>query len=629
MNMKDVDTTECPISDHEDSMDADWDGYSSNGSTTSSDNDTLQQQQNSDYFDPTKITAALPLLPFDNQVGGHVSFFRFSKRAICKLVSWKEQRFYEHLEVTHPELLPFMCQYLGILNVTYESPHSPLLPEVSFDKNQHLLRNWRACYGKENGQLSSSDPNHRTFQEQVLHEVFTPKAMKERLRFVDYWRQRQQQQSGRNPGGNSTQRDTPSSSSVPSSMLQEKNAPWDRNSLLGRSAPPTSQYESSCGKSSLPVDCTILGTTQHSLVQPNHDSRKSDPEDTLFTMDDMDDDTWINSDKHHSDDSGTCIINHGDSSRTQLTMIDKVDSTKSSSLPPSPTSLNQPLADSPPSSLGHSLTKPWATRATPDNPWSLQVYQKDLQRMHQQYNKDTGNTQSTRTTWARSPFETQTKKFILLEDLTDGVKYPCVLDLKMGTRAYGTDATPAKMRSQSQKCDKSTSKMLGVRICGMQVYDTQEQSFLFEDKYYGRTLTPDTFETTLARYLNNGQGCQIQYIPSLLRRLRQLASIIKSMDDYRFYTSSLLMIYDGALDSQRGIDMRIIDFAHCVTQQEVRLDRQSSSTTFTYPPRHQGPDYGYLLGLKSLVSSFQAIYTYYGGDPSSISIEHCHVFDGL
>ena len=60
---------------------------------------------------PTAPLGAVELKPYNHQVGGHTTVFRFSRRAVCKQLSNRENEFYEVVEREHPNLLKFLPRY--------------------------------------------------------------------------------------------------------------------------------------------------------------------------------------------------------------------------------------------------------------------------------------------------------------------------------------------------------------------------------------------------------------------------------------------------------------------------------------------------------------------------------------
>ncbi|KAM9369468.1 inositol hexakisphosphate kinase 3 [Phaethornis superciliosus] len=230
------------------------------------------------------------------------------------------------------------------------------------------------------------------------------------------------------------------------------------------------------------------------------------------------------------------------------------------------------------------------------NPWGLHCHRQHLNRMSSKHN------------------ENKLHQFLLLENVVSKYNYPCILDLKMGTRQHGDDASEEKKARHIKKCEQSTSASLGVRICGMQVYQADTGHFLCKDKYYGRKLSPEGFRQTLHQFLCNGNHLRTDLLEPIILRLKALLAVIRKQSSYRFYSSSLLIIYEGQEQKENTapldnhlhlqkpnhpsrVDVRMIDFAHTTFK----------GSKCEHPTTHDGPDQGYIFGLENLIRILQNI----------------------
>jgi len=178
--------------------------------------------------------------------------------------------------------------------------------------------------------------------------------------------------------------------------------------------------------------------------------------------------------------------------------------------------------------------------------------------------------------------------YVVLEDLTYGYDQPCILDVKMGTSSVGEDATAEKKERMGKKDMSTTTHTLGIRITGMKVYQTGTKDFVALAKPWGRKVTENTMFESLRKYFDNGKAIRKELVSLFLEKLEAVRKYMESQKKLRFYSSSLLFIYDG-IASNSKVDVRMIDFAH------------------VHDIKDGGRDEGYITGLTNLIKYLKSM----------------------
>jgi len=180
---------------------------------------------------------------------------------------------------------------------------------------------------------------------------------------------------------------------------------------------------------------------------------------------------------------------------------------------------------------------------------------------------------------------------IIMEDLTYGYSKPCVMDLKMGTKTYAEDTNPIKKKLRQFKDDGTTSSKFGLRVTGYRTYNAKTGNFIECTKELAEKITSiDSLSKHLQTFFEDGSATRDDVVRFMIDRITVLLSWMEVQTVYRFYSSSLLFVYEGVTDSFRA-DVRMIDFAH------------------VWEIKDNGVDEGYVKGLRRLLECLKQFIT--------------------
>lgn len=138
------------------------------------------------------------------------------------------------------------------------------------------------------------------------------------------------------------------------------------------------------------------------------------------------------------------------------------------------------------------------------------------------------------------------QEYIILEDLSERMLEPCIMDVKIGKRTWDPLATPEKIKNEQAKYAQC-KQQYGFCIPGFQMYKLSTGKLHKYNKDYGKRLHGHGVVDAIRNYLN-GVGTPLcrALLLQFLSQLWKIQKWARAQDSLHLYSTSLLLVYDAA-----------------------------------------------------------------------------------
>jgi len=168
--------------------------------------------------------------------------------------------------------------------------------------------------------------------------------------------------------------------------------------------------------------------------------------------------------------------------------------------------------------------------------------------------------------------------YIMLEDLTRGYTHPCVLDLKLGKSAYALHAIEDKVASEESALEGTTMQTHGLLLNGIRVWNKTESKYIQHDSTWGKAISGTELRGAIGKYFKTDGGPRTDVLDRIQADIKRLLAHFNSQTDFRFYGSSLFLVYEGDSaphEHSSGVKAKakMIDFDHVFKSEDGSKDK--------------------------------------------------------